>query len=1271
MSGQIEFVQNNGQWHSNVQYKANVPGGSIFLENKAFTYRFYDADLVAQLHLPDPEFEMPEFISRHAFQVEFLGSSNTQLSGEKEKSNYYNFYLSDNEDEWQSEVPCYEKVRYPDLYDGIDMVIYQKENTLKYDFLLEPGAAPEQIRMGFKGVDDIFIKEGEFHLKTSLNELIELEPYAFQFIDGKIIEIECQFKLEYGELFFELGEYDNRYKLTIDPEITFSTFVGASSDNFGATATNDSEGNLIGAATVFGNNYPLTFGAEQDLFSGGYTDCAITKFSADGTDVLYSSFLGGSANEIPHSLICDQDDNIILIGTTGSPDFPTTLFAYQTENNGGPSIMFSSLSNHVNGCDLFISKFTEAGTGLSASTFLGGDDTDGLNFGEMLHYNYGDLFRGEVITDEDNNIIVATVTASGDFPMEGGSPISSNQGGETDAVVFKLDPSLTDLIWSSYLGGGGADAAYSVQLNSNNDYVVAGGTKSSDFPFTSGADDTSFNGEVDGFICIFSEDGNDIDYCTFNGTSEYNQNYFVQLDMFDNIYVIGQTEGNMPIIGDVYNNPGSGQFISKFNSDLSSLEWQTTIGTGSGEIDISPTAFLVSDCDQIYFSGWGGATNQFNSPYANSSSTTGMPITGDAFQSDTDGSDFYLAVLTAEASQLSYATFFGGDVSNEHVDGGTSKFDKNGSVYQAVCAGCGGNSDFPSTPDVWSPTNPSSNCNLGVFKFDLATLNASISIDGPSEVCEGQAVQFNNYSIGGTDYEWDFGDGFGSAEFEPEHIFEDFGEFEVSLIVTHINDCIDPDTTSIFITILEGVDPYADVPDLICSGGTVQLQGYGTDNLYWLDDPTLSDTDISNPTATPDVETTYYLVDFNDCESDTVAVEVLFYSIITNISEDDEICIGSSIDLFVEGGVSYQWSPEEYLNNPDIQNPTATPDTTTTFVVTILTEEGCEIEDDVTIEVVVDFPGGNVYPDVGTCIGEPIMLEALDGYSWSWTPTEYLDDPFSQTPIANPPVTTTYFVEVSNICGTGTDELTVLVITPSANAGSDGTICEGTWHPVWATGGEEYYWTPPIYAEDPHSAETNVSPPETMEMIVYVTDEYGCTASAEVSVNVLPAPYVFAGHDQFVDWGEEILLFGSSDGVQSYWTPPDQLSCSECPTPELQPTESGYFVYHTIDELGCASSDSVYIDVFYPIYIPNAFTPNGDGINDFFFVDGVNIREYKLEIWNRWGELVFESTDPSEPWDGSKEGGDHFVQDGIYVWTVTYKVKSGHEKLIGHVSLTR
>ena len=238
-----------------------------------------------------------------------------------------------------------------------------------------------------------------------------------------------------------------------------------------------------------------------------------------------------------------------------------------------------------------------------------------------------------------------------------------------------------------------------------------------------------------------------VQFATYHGLADYDHVYFVQRDGQGRPYAMVKP-GSMPTIGNVFSQPQSGQYITCFLPDLSDIEWQTTLGSGDSQVDLSPTAFLVSDCEQVYISGWGGETNA-NSGTADvsGSSTFGLTTAGGPFQTSTDGSDFYLAVLAPDATDLVYATFFGGPFANEHVDGGSSRFDQNGTVYQSVCAGCGGMNDFPSTPGAWSPNNPSPNCNMGVFKFELGKLNAK-SNDGPDQFCQGESVQFENTTSG-------------------------------------------------------------------------------------------------------------------------------------------------------------------------------------------------------------------------------------------------------------------------------------------------------------------------------------------------------------------------------------------------------------------------------------------------------------------------------------------------------------------------------------------
>ena len=228
--------------------------------------------------------------------------------------------------------------------------------------------------------------------------------------------------------FYFPNSYDNTKDLIIDPTLIFSTYSGSSSDNFGYTATYDRSGFLYSAGTVFdfpsGSTYP-TLGAFQINHAGGTgfnggTDIAITKYDTTGTFRIYSTYLGGSKSELPHSLVVNNLDELFVFGTTGSDDYPTTNGAYDTTFNGGPPFSPSGLGvTFPNGSDIIVSRFSTSGGHLLSSTYIGGSENDGLNTSQKLKKNYADEVRGEIDIDKNNNIYLATCTYSTDFPIAG------------------------------------------------------------------------------------------------------------------------------------------------------------------------------------------------------------------------------------------------------------------------------------------------------------------------------------------------------------------------------------------------------------------------------------------------------------------------------------------------------------------------------------------------------------------------------------------------------------------------------------------------------------------------------------------------------------------------------------------------------------------------------------------------------------------------------------------------------------------------------------
>jgi gliding motility-associated-like protein len=298
-------------------------------------------------------------------------------------------------------------------------------------------------------------------------------------------------------------------------------------------------------------------------------------------------------------------------------------------------------------------------------------------------------------------------------------------------------------------------------------------------------------GVSDGFITKISKNGNSILKSTFYGSNAYDQSYRIQKNKDGYIYIFGQTQatGNTFIYNATWATPNGGQFVSKLYPDLNALVWSTAFGKGTGVPDISPTAFLVDLCGYVYMSGWGGSLNGFGG-------TSGLPVTPNAFQSTTDNNDFYFLVISEDASSIVYGTYFGSAWSQDHVDGGTSRFDKTGKIYQSVCAGCGGDSQFPTTPGAWSNTNHSTNCNNALIKFyfELSSVMAVADVAPSDTGCVPYTVNFINNSNGMSNL-WNFGDGSPlDTTMAPSHIYTIPGIYTVTFVAVDSTKCNISDT---------------------------------------------------------------------------------------------------------------------------------------------------------------------------------------------------------------------------------------------------------------------------------------------------------------------------------------------------------------------------------------------------------------------------------------------------------------------------------------------
>ena len=761
----LQWLPNEGQWDVPAQMRAEWAGGVTWLESDGMNV-WMAGDGYAELwdhHFEGATAPSGDLVS-HGWRITWEDASVQPVhEAMTEASHRVNIYKGQDPSKWAEDLVPETRFKLHDVWPGIDLRVGPRSPGdradmpgpgWKEDWMVQPGADPAQVAIRHEGVTLDVQEDGSIWVQLGETGEARLgAPYAYQNVNGALKSVEVSYALEGQVVRFDVGDYDPAFPLVLDPDIVFSTYIGATQPNWGFTAAYDDEGRAIGGTALWDGDfgtYPTTAGAisTEMTFGTAPFDCGLSVFNPDGTALEYSTVFGGANLDVPSSIVTDSQGAIYVLGTTGSSDFPVTAGAYDETFCGNGNLNLDACCNYPgggglpNGSSLFVMKFAPAagGSNLESSTFIGGcNGPSGVNRGDVLAYNYGDVFRGEINVDVQDRPWVASVTGASDFPVVN-APFPAYGGGSTDAVLFRLSSDLSALEWSTFVGGSSADAAYGVQFTPGGEPVLCGGTTSGNFPTQADGDDTTFGGVADGFAMRFAAGGGAPTGGTLFGTNNYDQAYFVQVDAIGQVYLFGQSIGNKPVSAGTYSDsPQAGQFVACYAPALDELVWHTRIGDpgNAGSIDISPTAFLVSDCGEIYMSGWGGSTNN-SSPFIFTSGTNGMPTTDDAFQTSTNDGDFWLGVMNPGGTELSYATFLGGGTSADHVDGGTSRFDKDGTVYQAMC-GAAGTATCP-RPQGLEFTNDSFNCNLGCSSLSQGELDVGIDVATEGILCDGLDV---------------------------------------------------------------------------------------------------------------------------------------------------------------------------------------------------------------------------------------------------------------------------------------------------------------------------------------------------------------------------------------------------------------------------------------------------------------------------------------------------------------------------------------------------
>ncbi|MFN6943455.1 MAG: SBBP repeat-containing protein, partial [Cytophagaceae bacterium] len=1009
----VVFRENAGQWDEDILFRGASLGTNVYFLKDRLSFahnRFRHDDGQAEYIVWNLNFEN----ANKEVNVSAAGKARSRTN-----------YLSSGNS--SVNVPDYRELYYSNIYEKIDLRYYGYEQSLKYDYILKPGARISDIRMNCEGVDSLFFhSNGELEIFHKWGSVKENKPYSYQVIDGQKKEVDIRF-IKYDDYTFGFkahGAYNPNHELIIDPvTLRWSTYVGGTDPTRGGylyDLTTDRNG-FIYATGYYPASFPVTPGAYDNTYNGGVGDVYVFKLDQFGRFLIYATYIGGTGDDRGNGIAVNNQGEVFITGHTTSPhnSFPNT----------------ARIGNMTGGTNTFVCKLNTAGSQLVYSTYIGG-----------LNHDKGNKIK----VDNAGNAYVCGETSSTNFPVTGGSFRQLYGGGAYDGFVFKLNPAGNAMVYGTYIGGNNDDRCKALAVDQNNQVYITGYTNSANFTATINAYDNTHNGSMDAFVLKLNTEGSALIYSTFLGGAHAEEGSAIDVNQAGEAFVTGYTfSGNFPKTVQSTYKGLKDIFVTRFNAAGSRILYSRYIG---GVKNDDATSIIVNIKNEAFLAG---TTRSDDFPIVDSD----VP----EIDSSKDREDqVFILMLSADGETIKKSLKAGGSYDDYKVP--SLSFPDRNIICDVTLGFTSHSPDLTTTENVFQDKKLNGNHDhdqpavmtfyFGPKFFDTTKIGARyvcpgdiVTARGPEQVDPDYPLVYNWVGRG---LRGEFSHRTQTLEALVDTLIFFGSPEQLSMIELFVTDGCNfwKDTLFIFLP----VDPKIEIrtPDMLCDNEPIEIRTNRTGSrlsFLW------SNADINSWTEVA-TSGTYWVRATDRCgqvASDTIEISQHF-SPSFSLGGDRELCFPNTYNLIADAEdnnlpLTYEWSTG--ANSPGISISEGGD-----YWLEISNSCGT-LRDDIFIEELFK-PEIALGRDTAICDETSIVLSS--GHPElpnRWSTGERSD----KITVSE---TGTYWVEVTNVCGTSRDSIEVgrSEDAPVVDLGENITLC-GALDLMLDAGnpGSNFYWS--------------------------------------------------------------------------------------------------------------------------------------------------------------------------------------------------------------------